>query len=339
MAGLRRAWIDRAPGETRGVVTLDGRPERLLIERQEDPPGLGWGARSVGRVAAVERGLRSAFVDLADGEVVASLTESSLQGAFVELVILTESRRDKRATARIMGPAQGPLRLLEPGPDLRTRLLDWTGETPETGDAAREVADLAQEHALAVEYLLPGGGSVSVERTRGLVAVDVDVAGAALGRDARRAMSRVNAVALHEAARLIRLKGLGGPVVIDLAGGARDGEKLQAVARQAFEPDGSGVVHGPLSRLGLLQLSRPWRETPALDRLLDGDRLSLRTRGSDLLRAAQREGAAMPGALLELRAAPALAEVVQPFIAGLGPRFSLRAEVGRQLDHPDIRRR
>ena len=40
--GVRRAFLDRSPGETRGVVLLDGRPERLLIVRDGDAtPRLG----------------------------------------------------------------------------------------------------------------------------------------------------------------------------------------------------------------------------------------------------------------------------------------------------------
>ena len=50
----RRIFLDRGVGETRGVVTLDGRPERLILTRHDDDSRLGLGARHVARVASVE---------------------------------------------------------------------------------------------------------------------------------------------------------------------------------------------------------------------------------------------------------------------------------------------
>ncbi|MCA6284515.1 MAG: ribonuclease E/G, partial [Phenylobacterium sp.] len=63
----RRAFLDITPGETRGVVTLDGRPEHLLIRRDDDDPRLEPGARIAARVRKVEPAFASAFVDLGEG--------------------------------------------------------------------------------------------------------------------------------------------------------------------------------------------------------------------------------------------------------------------------------
>ena len=57
-------FLDDTPGEMRGVVARDGRFDRLLIQRESDLPQHRLGARSVGRVTAVDGGLRGAFVDL-----------------------------------------------------------------------------------------------------------------------------------------------------------------------------------------------------------------------------------------------------------------------------------
>jgi len=51
----RRIYLDRGIGETRGVVTLAGRPERLIVRRDDDDPRLLLGARLVARVASIER--------------------------------------------------------------------------------------------------------------------------------------------------------------------------------------------------------------------------------------------------------------------------------------------
>ncbi|MDB5495804.1 MAG: hypothetical protein JWP86_3141, partial [Phenylobacterium sp.] len=50
----RGLFLDRSPGELRGVVSLEGRPERLILRRDEDDPRLQLGARLVARVAGLE---------------------------------------------------------------------------------------------------------------------------------------------------------------------------------------------------------------------------------------------------------------------------------------------
>ena len=60
----RRIFLDTAPGEIRGVVTLSGRPERLLLVRDEDSQLEAIGARLAARVADIEPALATAFLDL-----------------------------------------------------------------------------------------------------------------------------------------------------------------------------------------------------------------------------------------------------------------------------------
>ncbi len=340
MSGVRRAYLDAIPGERRGVVTLDGRPERLLIERDGDPASGLLGARVAARVRAVEPGQRLAYLDLGDGgEAVTPLTRALTEGAALEVEVTAEARRGKATTVRVLGPAAGEApRVLAAASTLEGRLTVWAGGGIATGAAAREAADIAEEAALATVYALPGGGDIAIESTRALVAVDVDL-GAAQG-DARRAAARVNRAAIGETARLLRLKGLGGVVVIDLVGGAQDAEPLLAAARAAFAADGAGVAFGPLSRFGLLQLIRPWSYAPAAERLLDADgRRSARTRASDALLALERAGRDDPGGLFEAGLAPDVAAFAAPLATALGPRFSVRADLGAGAGRPDIRRR
>jgi Ribonuclease G/E len=131
------------------------------------------------------------------------------------------------------------------------------------GADARRAADLAEAEALATEHALPSGGGVAIEPTRALVAIDVDV-GAAAG-EARRAATRANREALFAAARLLRLKGLGGPVVFDLAGRGHDGEALMQAGKAAFAPDAPGVGFGPITRFGLWPLILPRRAAPVAE--------------------------------------------------------------------------
>lgn len=337
MRGAREAFLDVSPGERRAVVTLDGRPERLWIERRGDDPALKLGARVAARVRRVEPALRTAFLDLGtDAGAVTPLAADVTEGAALEVEITAEPRRGKEAAARVLGPATGLApRLLSPAPDLEERLRTCVGEPPQRGQAARDAADEAEDAALAVEHALGEGASLAIERTRALTAVDVD-GGAGRG-EAGRAARRTNLAALAEAARLLRLKGLGGLVVVDLVGGAQD-EGVLAAAKAAFAPDAPGVVFGPLSRLGLLQLAKPWRGTPVEDRLLNAGRPTTETCAVRLVRALERAGRSDPGSRLEGVCDPAAAATAATLVAELGPRFSVRGDLGHAPGRPDIRR-
>ena len=304
----RRAYLDVGVGETRGVVTLDGRPERLLIQRDGDAACQALGAVVVGRVRKLERQLALAFVELGDGpEGVLNLRPDMAritEGQAVRVEIRAEARGGKGAQLRLAGEAEGAPRLLEAAPDIAAELAAATRHPVKTGAEARAMADAAEAEALEQVFALPGGGSVAVERTRALAAVDVDV-GERAGGDAKRATRAANLAALATAARVLRLKGEGGLVVVDLAGRGHDGPALLAAARAAFAPDNPGVAFGPISRFGTLELTVPRRRRSIAERLLDADgRATSLTLALRLVRALEREALADPGARVAAAAAP-----------------------------------
>jgi Ribonuclease G/E len=330
----RRLYLDTAPGERRGVVTLDGRPERLLIARADDLPTQQLGARVVGRVRRIDRTLASAFIDLGEGpEALMPLTGAAArlaEGAAVEVEITVEARRDKGAVAGFIAPADGAPRLLTPAPSLAEQLRAFAPDAALTeGAEARAAADAAEAAALAVEHGLPGGGLIAIETTRALTAIDVDM-GTQRG-DARQAARQANLSAIAQAARLLRLKALGGLIVIDLIGASHDGAALTAAVKAAFAPDEPGVSIGPVSRFGVLQLVTPRRRRPVAEILCEADSVpSAVTTGLRLLRALEREGRADGGARLVGRCSPAAAAAARPYIGELtdriGPRFEIRAD-------------
>jgi Ribonuclease G/E len=333
----RRLFLDVGIGETRGVVTLDGRPERLLIERGETAPTQALGARLVARVRKVERAQALAFLDLGGGpDGVLNLRpemERLNEGQALEVEVRGEGRADKGATLRLIGPAEGPPRLLEGAPDL-TAQLQAAAPRAEivSGAPARRIADDAQDEALQTVFPLPGGGTVAIERTRALTAVDVDM-GPRSGPEAKRAARAANLAALTVTARVLRLKGLGGLVVIDLAGRGHDGPALLAAARAAFAADNPGVALGPISRFGTLELTVPRRSRPAVDVLVDAAGApTAQTEALALIRALEREAAADGGARLEAVASEDVAAAAAPYLQALtervGARLSLRAEPG-----------
>lgn len=335
----RRLYLDDAPGERRGVVTLDGRPERLILRREGDLPSQALGARLVARVRALERGAGLAFLDVGEGpDAVLNLTGETgkiAEGQAIEIEIRAEARHGKGASARLIGPAEGAPRLLLAAPGLEEHLLGFArdAETIRTGGIARSVADGAQDEALQTIYALPGGGSLAIEPTRALIAVDVDL-GDRGGAEPKRAARAANFAALGTTARVLRLKGLGGLIVIDLVGRGHDAPALLSAARAAFGPDNPGVTMGAVSRFGTLELTIPRRARPAYDILADAvGRPSALTLALNLVRALEREAVADGGGRFVGLAAPEIVEAAGPALSGLtarlGARLSLRAEPGR----------
>jgi Ribonuclease G/E len=327
----RALYLDQSPGEARGVVTLDDRPERLILRRDDDDPRLRLGSRLVARVASLEPALATAFLDLGGGAEAILPFKVEIRG---------EPRRGKLAVARALGPGEGTPRLLA-APDLESELRAYAREAEIiTGRAAREAADEAEAEALETVHPLPGGGTLAVEPTRALTACDVDL-GERKGADAKRVTRQANLAALGVAARLLRLKGLGGIVVIDLVGRGHDGQALLAAARAAFAPDNPGVAIGPVGRFGTMELSLPRRVRPLAEALTREDgALSDRSLALRLLRRLQAEGEAQRGARLAARCAPAVAECAAALLAqltqALGARFALEPDAAMPRDRFEV---
>lgn len=332
----RRFYLDEGVGEVRGVVTLDDRPERFVLSRHDDEETLRFGAQFVARVASVEPALATAFLDLGAGrEAILPFKPDAkpVRGATLTVEIRAEPRRGKLAIVRVTGEGEGAPRLVTPAPDVRGQLEALArGQPIETGPAARQAADDAEADVLDVLYDLPGGGVLSIEPTRALTAIDIDL-GERKGQDAKRVTRQANHAALKEAARLLRLKGVGGIVVIDLVGRGHDGAALMTTARAAFGPDNPGVAIGPVGRFGTMELSLPRRVQPLAERLQrDDGALSDRTIAQRAIRRLEMEGAAEPGSRLTLACATGIAGTIRPLVdllaARLGARFELSARDG-----------
>jgi Ribonuclease G/E len=346
----RRAYLYKGVGETVGVVTLDGRPERIIATWDGDDPLDVEGVRGVARIRKIEKAFASAFVQLPGGQDVLLPLRPDMpklvEGGLVEIEIRTPSRRDpshgnKAAVARFIGEGEGEPRVLEPAftVEQQLRLLVKSG-SPTGGEQALAAVEAAEAEALETVFALPGGGDISIEPTRALVAIDVDLGGRE-GQDAKRAARQANMAALSLAARILRLKGLGGIVVFDLVGRGHDGQALVTATRNAFSADNPAVAIGAISRFGTLEMTIPRRGRSILDRLLD-------SRGEPnpaavarrLARALEREGRADPGGRLLARCAPAVIEAFAALDAGvadrLGRRFCVEAVAGWPADRIEV---
>lgn len=325
-------FLDDTPGEVRGVVVRDGRFEHLLIQREDDVAEHRLGARCVGRIEEVHPGLKGAFVDLGPtvhGFLPFRGPQRLTVGQKVEVEVSAEPREGKGPTLRLIGAGEGAPRLLAPGPaviEMLRRLAP--GVEPVTGLAAIQAGRDAEEEAgWPGEFFGDTGLDLMVQRTRALIAVDLDLSpapGISFGAAAR---TRANRQGLHAAARMIRLKRWGGLVAVDLVGTGQDGEVAMTAARSAFggDPD---VVFGPVNRFGVLQLALPWRLTP-LEEVLNGHdrRRRPRQRAQDVVRSLRHSLLSDTTiARIAARCAPDEALLAAPWVARLGPRAHLIAD-------------
>jgi Ribonuclease G/E len=340
----RRLYLDRSPGETRGVITLDDAPERLIIRRTGDDEKLQLGARLVAVVANVEPALSTAFLDLGEGaQAILPFKPEARpsRGEVVEVEIRSEPRRGKLAIARLLGAAEGAPRLIAQAPGVTEALKSLAPDAQLiTGRTAREVADEAEAEVLEALHPLPGGGSLAIEPTRALTAIDVDL-GERKGGDAKQITRAANLSAIALSARLLRLKSLGGIVVLDLVGRGHDAKALLAAARTAFAPDNPGVAIEPVNRFGAMALSLPRRTRPVAEILCREDgALSDRSLAQRLVRRIEAEAQAQPGARLSAACAPAVAEAAKPLAAKLaetiGARFTLDADLQRPRESFEV---
>ncbi|OZI59650.1 Rne/Rng family ribonuclease [Bordetella genomosp. 11] len=126
------------------------------------------------------------------------------------------------------------------------------------------------EHQIETAYsrtvTLPSGGAIVIDHTEALVAVDVNSARSTRGADIEETALRTNQEAADEVARQLRLRDLGGLIVIDFID-MEDSKNQRAVEqrlRDALHFDRARVQMGKISRFGLMELSRQ-RLRPALN--------------------------------------------------------------------------
>ena len=173
--------------------------------------------------------------------------------------------------------------------------------------------DAVFDEALSATLALPGGGFVHFEATRAGVLIDVDTGTPETGSPERTGMM-ANLAAAATIARQIRLRNLGGGIVVDFVGmdsrSAR--EKLRAALAEVLAPDPAAPQLLGWTRLGHFELVRPRRSRPLAEALLEpraGGALvkTAVTVSHEALRALRRAARAQPGRRWRLTVAPEVA--------------------------------
>ena len=133
------------------------------------------------------------------------------------------------------------------------------------------------ELAFQREISLPSGGSIVIDPTEAMTAVDVNSARSTKGKDIEDTAFQTNLEAAKEVARQLRLRDVGGLIVIDFIdmSDQSNQEKVENAFRKAVHGDRARVQVSGISRFGLLEISRQ-RLRPSLNETYDIEHVLVR---------------------------------------------------------------
>lgn len=282
--GFLRETGGLAPGQA-VLVQVSGRGEagkalpvsrRLLFKSRHaivtpDAPGLNVSRR----IRATE--VRAALEDLAATAMAGSdfglILRSACEGADEADILDDIAAMRDLAEAVTTDLAGGPELLVDaPGPH-EEAWRDWADPAPDEIAEGLEVfaehgVDAAIDALSRAEVPFAGGGGMIIEPTRAFVAVDVNT-----GADTSPAASlKANIAAARDLPRQLRLRGLGGQIIVDFAPmPKKDRATLEQQLRVAFKGEAAETVLAGWTPLGNFELQRK-RDRVALSALLEGAR-------------------------------------------------------------------
>ncbi|QLB23405.1 ribonuclease E [Pasteurella skyensis] len=154
---------------------------------------------------------------------------------------------------KIFEKAKNHIRLVRP--DFINRVRLYEGEVPLFSHYQIESQI---ESAFQREVRLPSGGSIVIDATEALTAIDINSARATRGSDIEETALNTNLEAADEIARQMRLRDLGGLIVIDFIDmtPVRHQREVENRIREAVLQDRARIQFGRISRFGLLEMSR-----------------------------------------------------------------------------------
>ncbi len=352
--------LDAAIGETREALMQGERAVAVRVFRASDEGRRArWGEVYSARVRTVDASRRGAFIDLGlteqqgflpldarnQARTEARKARSLKDGEGVVVAVSREAARGKNPVVKLLDeahPGGAAVRLEEPegAADIRSARA--------AEPAQRSLIEASLDEALARTAPIPGGGSLAIEPTAALVAIDVDAGGRRGSKDPEKFALDLNMAAAREAARQLRLRGLGGLVAIDFVSMRNNVSKkaLEAEAKRVFAADPWGVQLGVLSKFGVLELSRAQLTAPLHEVLREPDgRPTVETAALAVLRAVEREARVARGRQVAALVAPEVMAWLDSapiswrdqLSSRIGLTWTIKAQPGQSRDRLDVR--
>ncbi|NVK29497.1 MAG: Rne/Rng family ribonuclease [Gammaproteobacteria bacterium] len=261
----------RAGGVSRRIEGDDRAELRQAMQGLEIPDGMG----IIVRTAGVGRSTEELQWDLDyQAQIWGSIKEASV-GGDAPFLIYQESNVIMRALRDYFRPEIGEIlidkiELYEEArqfaemcmPSYAKRVRHYAEEVPLFN---RFQIEQQIESAFKREVNLPSGGAIVIDNTEALVSIDINSARATRGADIEETAFNTNLEAADEIGRQLRLRDIGGLIVIDFIDmlSSKHQRAVEQRLREAVKADRARIQVGKISRFGLLEMSRQ-RVRPSL---------------------------------------------------------------------------
>ena len=254
----------RAGGVSRRIEGEDREQLREALDRVQIPEGMG----AIVRTAGVGRTAEELQWDLDNLKEVWNAISKAAEGRPAPFLIYQESKAIIRALRdylsdeigeiliddrQVYNEAQEYMQRFMPGALRKLKLY----EDPVPLFTRFQIENQI-ESAHSHKVNLPSGGSIVIDTTEALVSIDINSARATRGTDIETTALNTNLEAADEIARQLRLRDLGGLIVIDFIDmeSPKNQRAVEERLREAVKQDRARIQIGRISRFGLLELSR-----------------------------------------------------------------------------------
>jgi len=254
----------RAGGVSRRIEGEDREQLREALDQVQIPEGMG----AIVRTAGVGRTAEELQWDLDNLKEVWNAIAQAAEGRAAPFLIYQESKAIIRAlrdyladdigeilvdSQDVFGEAQQYMQRFMPASMRKLKLYE-----DEVPLFTRFQIENQIESAHSHKVNLPSGGSIVIDPTEALVSIDINSARATRGSDIEATALNTNLEAADEIARQLRLRDLGGLIVVDFIDmeSQKNQRAVEDRLRDAVKQDRARIQIGRISRFGLLELSR-----------------------------------------------------------------------------------
>jgi ribonuclease E len=263
----------RAGGVSRRIEGEERDQMREVMAQLQIPDGMG----AIVRTAGVGRSVEELQWDLDNLKTQWDQIDAAGKDRPAPFLVFRESDAVTRAMRDYLSDDIGEVLVDDPGafqkaqeyvqrfmpPESQKRLKMYTDDIPLF---TRFQIESQIESAYAHKVSLPSGGSIVIDYTEALVSIDINSARATRGSDIETTATNTNLEAADEIARQLRIRDIGGLIVIDFIDmeSTKNQRDVEDRLRDAMKMDRARIQIGRLSRFGLLEMSRQ-RLRPSLD--------------------------------------------------------------------------
>jgi ribonuclease E len=255
----------RAGGVSRRIEGEDRDQMRETMAQLNIPDGMG----AIIRTAGVGRSAEELQWDLDNLRTQWEAIAAGIQSRPAPFLVYQESDAVTRAMRDYLGDDIGEILVDDTAafqkaqeymqrfmpPESQRRLRQHTEDTPLF---TRFQIESQIESAYAHQVSLPSGGSLVIDHTEALVSIDINSARSTRGSDIEATAFNTNLEAADEIARQLRIRDIGGLIVIDFIDmeSTKNQRDVEDRLRDAMKADRARIQIGRLSRFGLLEMSR-----------------------------------------------------------------------------------